>query len=223
MSKIRPYRPSAIRAVLLVIPILVAACASGGGGGGGVVVSPTPTAKAIGGGGGGASSGPSISSSSAPSGAPASAASSDGGSGSSGSRTPPDDACSVVTEADVQGIFGGTVEPVPNDDDEDNSCSFSVTNGNGLLKDYAATTPQIVSITFDEGWIGYAEEKQAMGVAVDQVDGLGSEAWIGLGAIHVDLGDDNEMVTTTIFGEIYDPTVITGERYALTKLVLGRL
>ena len=56
-----------------------------------------------------------------------------------------------------------------------------------------------------------------MGDAVDKVDGLGSEAWIGLGAIHVDLGEDNEMVTTTIFGAIYDPTVIEGERYALAR------
>ena len=49
------------------------------------------------------------------------------------------------------------------------------------------------------------------------------EAWIGLGAIHVDLGDENELVVTTVFGEIYDPTVIEGERYALAKIVLSRL
>ncbi len=129
----------------------------------------------------------------------------------------------MITESDVQKIFGGTVEPAPNDDDEDNSCSFSVTNGNGLLQDYAATTPQIVGITFDEGWIGYDEEKAAMGDAVAKVEGLGSEAWIGLGAIHVDLGDGNEMVTTTVFGAIYDPAVIAAERYEIAKLVLSRL
>ena len=104
-----------------------------------------------------------------------------------------------------------------------NSCSFSVTNANGLAQDYAADTPQIVSVTFDEGWIGYDEEKQAMGDAVDKVEGLGSEARIGLGAIHVDLGDDNELVVTTVFGTIYDQQVIEGERYALAKLVVSRL
>jgi hypothetical protein len=62
-----------------------------------------------------------------------------------------------------------------------------------------------------------------MGDAVSKVEGLGAEAWIGLGAIHVDLGEDNELVVTTVFGEIYDPTVIEGERYALAKLVLSRL
>ncbi len=79
------------------------------------------------------------------------------------------------------------------------------------------------SVTFDEGWISYEDERKAFGEGVAKVDGLGRDAWIGLGAIHADLGEDNEMVTTTIFGAIYDPTVIEGERYALAKLVLGRL
>jgi hypothetical protein len=129
----------------------------------------------------------------------------------------------VISDTDVKELFGGDVEPVENDDDDDNSCSFSVTKANGLLEDYAADTPQIVGITFDEGYIGYDEERAAMGDAVDKVEGLGSEAWIGLGAIHVSLGDDQELVVTTTFGEIYDPTVIAGERYALAKLVLSRL
>jgi hypothetical protein len=129
----------------------------------------------------------------------------------------------VITVTDIKELFGGEVEPVENDDDDDNSCSFSVTKANGLVEDYAATTPQIVAVTFDDGYIGYAEEHSAMGDAVDKVEGLGSEAWIGLGAIHVDLGDDNELVITTIFGAIYDPQVIEGERYALAKLVLSRL
>ena len=220
MIRLRPS--SAVRTAILIIPILVAACAGGGGSGnGGVSVSPTPTAKA--GGGAGASSDALIAPSTASSGAPSSAAASGDDTGSSGTLTPPDDACSVVTESDVQGLFGGNVEPVASDDDEDNSCSFSVTDGNGLLKDYAKTIPQIVGVTFDEGWIGYDQEKQVFGDAVDKVDGLGSEAWIGLGAIHVNLGGDNEMVTTTVFGEIYDPTVIAGERYSLAKLVLSRL
>jgi hypothetical protein len=203
----------------LLVSMLAAACGGGSGGGGGAVASPTPSPTA---GGGASSSDPSAS-------APATGAlaspeaSSDGGSGSSGSRSVPDDACAVITDTDIKELFGGNVEPVENDDDDDNSCSFAVTDGNGLVEEYAATTPQIVAITFDEGWIGYAEEKAAMGDAVDQVQGLGREAWIGLGAIHVDLGEDNEMVTTTIFGAIYDPTVIEGERYALAKLVLSRL
>ena len=147
----------------------------------------------------------------------------DGGSGSSGAKQVPDDACSVITDTDIKELFGGDVEPVENDDDEDNSCSFSVTKANGLVQDWAADIPQIVGVTFDEGYISYDEEHAAMGDAVDKVEGLGSEAWIGLGAIHVDLGDENELVVTTVFGEIYDPTVITGERYALAKMVLARL
>jgi hypothetical protein len=157
------------------------------------------------------------------SGAPASPAATDGGSGSSGAKQVPDDACSVVTDTDIKGLFGGDVEKVENDDDDDNTCSFSVTKAKGLVKDYAATIPQIAAVTFDEGYIGYDEEHKAMGDAVAKVEGLGAEAWIGLGAIHVDLGGDNELVVTTVFGEIYDPTVIEGERYALAKLVLSRL
>lgn len=199
--------------------LTLAACGGGGGGGGGATATPTPSPTGGGGGGRQASGTPTA----VTSGTPATPAATDGGSGSSGGKQVPDDACSVVTDTDIKGLFGGDVEPVENDDEDDNSCSFSVTKANGLLKDYAATTPQVVSVTFDEGYISYDEEHTAMGSAVDKVDGLGSEAWIGLGAIHVDLGDDNELVVTTIFGAIYDPTVIAGERFGLAKLVLTRL
>lgn len=62
-----------------------------------------------------------------------------------------------------------------------------------------------------------------MGSAVSKVEGLGAVAWIGLGAIHVDLGGDYELVVVTVFGAIYDPAVIESERYALAKLVITRL
>ena len=193
---------------------LLTLCACGGGGGSGASPTPTPS------GGGGNAGATSVATTS---GAPVSPAASDDGSASSGAKQIPDDACSVIADADIKELFGGNVELVPNDDDEDNSCSFSVTDANGLLQDYAATTPQIAAITFDEGYISYDEEHAAMGDAVERVEGLGSEAWIGLGAIHVDLGEENELMVTTIFGEIYDQTVITGERYLLAKLVLSRL
>ena len=50
----------------------------------------------------------------------------------------------MITDTDIKELFGGDVEPVENDDDDDNSCSFSVTKANGLTADYAADTPQIV-------------------------------------------------------------------------------
>jgi hypothetical protein len=197
--------------------LTLAACGGGGGGSGAgaATASPSPTSD---GGAEGSGTPAAVTSD-----APASPAASEGDSGSSVVKRVPDDACSVITDTDIKELFGGEVEPVENDDDEDNTCSFSVTKANGLVEDYAATTPQIVSVTFDEGYIGYDEEHQAMGDAVDKVDGLGSEAWIGLGAIHVDLGDENELVITTVFGAIYDPLVIAGERYALAKLVVSRL
>jgi hypothetical protein len=197
--------------------LTLAACGGGGGGSGAgaATASPSPTSD---GGAEGSGTPAAVTSD-----APASPAASEGDSGSSVVKRVPDDACSVITDTDIKELFGGEVEPVENDDDEDNTCSFSVTKANGLVEDYAATTPQIVSVTFDEGYIGYDEEHQAMGDAVDKVDGLGSEAWIGLGAIHVDLGDENELVITTVFGAIYDSLVIEGERYALAKLVVSRL
>lgn len=217
MSNRRPVLSFAV-----AMTLTLAACAGGGGGGGGGGGSPTPTPTPTGGGGGGGG-GASATPTALISEVPASPSDSGGGSGSSGAKRVPDDACSVITDTDIKELFAGDVEPVENDDDEDNSCSFSVTKARGLVADYAATTPQIVAVTFDEGYISYAEEHAAMGDAVSEVQGLGSEAWIGLGAIHVDLGDDNELVVTTVFGEIYDLTVIEGERYALAKLVLSRL
>ena len=199
-----------VLAFAVVTLLTVSACAGGGGSSG---PSPTPS----GGGGVGASGTPAAPASGAPSGP----AASDGGTGSSDKLQVPATACSVVSDADIKDLFGGEVEPVANDDPGD--CSFSVTKANGLLKDYAATTPQIVGVTFDSGYIGYDEEHQVMGDAVTKVDGLGREAWLGLGAIHVDLGNENELVVTTVFGEIYDLTVIAGERELLAKLVLSRL
>ena len=197
-------------AFAIVMLLTVSACAGGGGSSG---PSPTPS--------GGGGVGPSGTPAAPTSGAPSGPAASDGGAGSSGKLQVPADACSVVSDADIKDLFGGEVEPVPNDDPGD--CSFSVTKANGLLKDYAATIPQIVGVTFDNGYIGYDEEHQVMGDAVARVDGLGREAWLGLGAIHVDLGNENELVVTTVFGEIYDLTVIAGERFSLAKLVLSRL
>ena len=112
--------------------LAVAACGTGstGGGGGGGTATATPTA----GGGGEASPTSAV----VTSGAPASAAASGDGSGSSGAKQVPDDACSVITDTDIKELFGGDVEPVENDDDDDNSCSFSVTKANGLTADYAA-------------------------------------------------------------------------------------
>lgn len=198
----------AVLTFALTSMLIVAAC----GGGGGSSPTPTPT----GGGGGGT---PTASDPGASNGPVATG----GGTGSPGGLTIPAAACSVVSDADIKNLFGGEVEPVPNDDPEANSCSFSVTKATGLLKDYAATTPQVVAVTFDDGYIGYDEEHAAMGEAVTKVDGLGSEAWLGLGAIHVDLGHENELVVSTVFGAIYDQAVIANERYLLAKLVLSRL
>lgn len=204
--------PRRFMTLTMLTSLGVAACAGSSGPGG---PTPTPTAGA----GGDANGSPATPTSGASSGP----AGSDGGTGPSGQYQVPADACSVISGADIENLFGGDVEPVANDDPSDNTCSFSVTKANGLLQDYAATTPQIVAITFDNGYIGYDEERAAMGDSVTRVDGLGSEAWIGLGAIHVDLGNENELVVTTVFGAIYDESVIANERLLLAKLVLSRI
>ena len=92
---------------------------------------------------------------------------------------------------------------------------------------WSRTTPprprRSSSVTFDEGWISYEDEKKAIGEGVEKVEGLGREAWIGLGAIHVDLGEDNEWSSRRSSARSTTSTVIEGERYALAKLVVGRL
>lgn len=207
--------PRAVLTLTIVSLLSVTACGGGAGPAGPAGPTPTPTAGA-----GGAASGPPVASTSGASAGPA--GSNGGNGGTSGQHQVPAVACSVISETDIQGLFGGDVVAVANDDPSDNTCSFSVTKANGLLANYAATTPQIVAVTFDNGYIGYDEEHGAMGDAVTRVDGLGAEAWLGLGAIHVDLGGENQLIVTTVFGAIYDATVIAGERLLLAKLVLAR-
>ena len=184
-----------------VAMLTLSACSGGGGayggGGGGGVATATPTPTG-GGGGGDASATPIASTPIVESGAPSPSPADGGGSGSSGAKQVPDDACSVITDTDIKGLFGagrragrerrrrGQLVLVLGHEGQ--------RSGQGLRRRH----PQIVGSTFDDGYISYDEEHAAMGDAVDKVEGLGSEAWIGLGAIHVDLGDDNELVVTTV-------------------------
>ena len=79
-----------------------------------------------------------------------------------------------------------------------------------------------VLVGFSDTWITYDEAREVMGNDVRKVEGLDTDAWAGLGAIHAKI-PGGELVVSGIFGEIYDQTVINGEMQELTKLVLGRL
>jgi len=177
---------------LLGLVVMVAVAACGPGSAGGASLAPDPTEDAP-----GTASGP--------------------------FADPPDDPCLLLTKTDVQQLFGGEVEPAETEDDDDEStCAFTVTDGKGVMVDYTVCC-QPVSITFDNGYISYEEEHKAFGDDVQEVKGLGAEAWRGLGAIHIDFGGGDQLIVTAMFGGAYDPTVITAEQYALAKLVLSRL
>lgn len=196
--------------------LLVAACggSSGGGGGGAGSSSPSPTPT-----------GGVVDASAAPS-AAASAGSGGAGPDSTtnvdlgGEGGLPDDACQVVSESDVQGIFGGDVSSDGLDDDD--NCVFTVKNGNGFLEAQAEVIDHPVLVGFTDSWISYEDEKAVFGDGVQQVDGLGTDAWLGLGAIHARI-PGGELVVSGVFGEVYDQAVVVGELKALTKLILGRI
>lgn len=196
---------------LVLVALTALACTGGGGGGGG---GGSATASPTGGGGGASLPAASSPVASAP-GATTAAGSSDGGGGGS----IPDDACQFTSKADIEELFGGEV--AANGLDDDDVCVFTVKNGKGRLIDYD-TAESPVTITFNEDYTTYAEEHAALGDDVAKVEGLGGDAWEGLGAIHVQI-PPGELIVCCQFGAVYDQTVIHGEFYALAKLILSRL
>jgi hypothetical protein len=197
----------------VAVALALAACAPGQGstGGGGGTASPTPTGGAV-----------EASSSAGTSGAPQSSASgapTDDGEDTGSEGGLPDDACQLLSTTDVQKIFGGMV--TSDGPDDDGFCVFFVEEGNGLLIDFASGQSPVL-VGFTDSWGTFEEARAVMGDDVRKVEGLGTDAWAALGAIHAKV-PGGELVVSGIFGEIYDQTVINGEMQELTKLVLGRL
>ena len=128
------------------------------------------------------------------------------------------DPCSLVSAADVSGIFGSS--PVGFKVDEHGACAFEI---NGTLK--AGSAGGIggqCTVKVDDDHPSFDRAKLLFGDAVKKVDGLGADAWSFGGFVHVQIGAQDLIVGGVFVGN-YDRALLASETTALTKLILTRI
>ncbi|HEX2755213.1 MAG TPA: hypothetical protein VHM48_07100 [Candidatus Limnocylindrales bacterium] len=192
-------------AATVILAVTLTAC-----GGGGTPAPANPSA----GGGGAAASGTGSQASQATGGSPSANPSqaSNGGGGFSG------DPCSLVSAADVSGIFGGS--PVGFKVNEYGACTFEI---NGTLKaGSGGAVGGQCQVKIEDDHTSFDTAKMLFGDAVKKVDGLGADAWSFGGFVHVQIGAQDLIVGGVFVGN-YDRDLLASETTALTKLILTRI
>jgi hypothetical protein len=204
----RPARALASTSARAAIGILLAAATVAACGGG---TAATP----------GASSGAAYA---APSGAPASspadATSSPAASTGTGTGTGaiPSDECSAVTKADVEAAFGGSSSA--GKIDENGHCAFEVSGT--IHAGPNASVPGSVGVSFGDKYTIYDTAKMLFGDAVTKVDGLGTEAWYGLTAVHAKIAG-GELVVTGFWVGNFNRDTLKADTITLAKTILANL
>jgi hypothetical protein len=193
--------------ILLAVAIL-AAC------GGGAATTPGASSGA-------AASGPS----GVPASSPANAASSPGASSpaastgtGTGTGANPSDECSVVTRADVEAAFGGSSSA--GKIDENGHCAFEVSGTIHAGK--VASVPVVVGVSFGDRYTIYDTAKMLFGDAVTKVDGLGTDAWYGLTAVHAKIAGGELVVSGAGLGN-FNRDTLEADAITLAKTILARL
>lgn len=156
----------------------------------------------------------------APGGSTSSGPSSTGGPASSAGHKAPSkailaDPCSIVTVADVQGVYGGQVTAKGLDD---GSCRFEI---EGQAKAGKSVAAGEFAVSFEDEFVEYNKAKVVFGEGVQQVDGLGTPALSALGFVHAKVGA-GEIVVGGVFVGDYDRAKLAEEHIEMTKLLLGK-
>ena len=165
---------------------------------------------------GSASSAASSAPASSPTDATAGAAASTGTGAGSGAN--PSDPCWVVTKADVEAAFGGTAST--GKIDENGTCAFDVS---GTI--HAGPNPGVpgsVAVSLGDTFDSYDRAKVVFGDAVTKVDGLGTEAWYGLTAVHAKVAG-GELVVAGFWVGTFNRDILKADTITLTKAILGHL
>lgn len=197
--------PTAAFGILLAATI-VAACGSGT-----ATAPPAPAA-------------PSAATSATPSGAPVSSptdatasAAASGGTGT-GAGAVPSDPCSVVTKADVEAAFGGSSSA--GKIDENGSCAFEVSGT--IHAGPNASVPGSVGVSFGDTFDSYDRARVVFGDAITNVDGLGTDAWYGLSAVHAKIAG-GELVVAGFWVGNFNRDTLKADTITLTKAILAHL
>ena len=187
----------------LVVAAVVAAC------GGGTGATPGASSGAV----------PSAVSSAAASSltdAKASAAPSTGTGAGAGAH--PSDPCSVVTRAEVEAAFGGS--STAGTIDENGKCAFDVSGA--IHAGPKPVVPGSVAVSFGNAFTNYDRAKVVLGDAITKVDGLGTDAWYGLTAVHAKVAG-GELVVAGFWVGTFDRDILKTDTITLTKAILGHL
>ncbi len=214
----RPVRALASMPARAAIGILVAAATFAACGGGAATTPGATPATAP-----GASSGAAASAQAlygAPASSPANAASSPAASTGTGTGTGtiPTDECSVVTRADVEAAFGGSssVGTI----DEHGHCTFEVSGA--IHAGPAPVVPGSVLVSFGNKYTVYDTAKMLFGDTITKVDGLGTDAWYGLTAVHAKIAGGEVAVAGLWVGN-FNRDTLKADTITLTKTILARL
>lgn len=213
-SRLRPSphalapRPATAAIGIFLAAAILAACGGGS--------AATPAASS-----GAASATPagSAAPSSAPASAPADTASPAASTGAgTGSGVIPDDPCSVVTRADVEAAFGGSSSDGAID--EDGACAFQVSGSVHAGK--TGSTPGYVGVSFSDEFQTYEDEKVVLGDGVTKVEGLGTEAWFALSAVHAKIAG-GELVVGGVWVGDFNRDTLKADTITLAEAILSRV
>ena len=137
---------------------------------------------------------------------------------STGTGALPSNECSPVTAADVQAAYGGTSSPGKLD--ENGHCAFEV-SGN-IHAGPNQGIPGEVGVSFNDQWTSFETAKALFGDAVTKVDGLGTDAWFALHALHVKIaGGEFAIGALWVFNG--DQAIIQKDTITLAKTILTHL
>jgi hypothetical protein len=131
------------------------------------------------------------------------------------------DMCTVVSAADVKAAYGGDVAAGTKNESAGNGCDFQITGTTnaGAVSDPGLTT----SVSYNGGWHDFATEKKVMGDGIEEVTGLGTDAWVALGVLHFKVKGNVDIAIASIsFGNV-DKTVVRKDAEALAKVILAKL
>ena len=209
----RPARALASTLARAAIWILLAAATFAACSGGAAT---TPGASS-----GAASSAPSSAPASSPAAAvssPATASPAASSGTGTGTGANPSDECSVVTKADVEAAFGGSSSA--GKIDENGHCAFEVTGTIHAGK--VESVPVVVGVSFGDKYTIYDTAKMLFGNAVTKVDGLGTDAWYALTAVHAKIAGGELVVSGAGLGN-FNRDTLKADAITLAKTILARL
>jgi hypothetical protein len=215
-----PVRALASMPARAAIGFLVAAAAFAACGGGAATTPGATPATTPGASSGAASSAQAPSS--APASSPANAASRPAapiGTGTgTGTGTIPTDECSVVTRTDVEGAFGGSssVGKI----DEHGHCTFEVSGT--IHAGPNVSVPGSILVSFGDRFDPYDTANMLFGDAVTKVDGLGTEGWHALTAVHAKIAG-GEIAVAGLWVGNFNRDTLKADTITLTKTILARL